>query len=224
MLRTILLVTVTPLALAAVGLVHPKSLNAATAPMWADMHVWLLPVFPLVTLGFIIPLWSLRRTGPGSLRRVDLAAGATVTAWTLAFGYACFYTGLDAVAGIGAGTAARSVPSGTDLGPVVTPLFHTGDRLGHWGAYAFIAASVAATVALATRAGWRAVPGGLVLVVAGYSFIDSHIFYPRGVLTMLGFAVGFALLAWAAGRSGRHAPGHPLAGHNSEPATTASRS
>ncbi|MBO0871744.1 MAG: hypothetical protein J2P15_24595, partial [Micromonosporaceae bacterium] len=185
----LLLVTVTPVALAAVGLVHPRSLNPATAAMWADMHVWLLPVFPLVTLGFIVPLW----TRPGR----NLAGTATIAAWLFAFGYACFYTGLDAVAGIGAGTAARSVAPGTNLGPVVTPLFHAGDRLGHWGAYAFIAASVAATVALATTAGWRAVPGGVVLVVAGYSFIDSHIFYPRGVLTMLGFALGFALLAWA---------------------------
>src|SRR5688572_16625763 len=66
-----------------------------------------------------------------------------------AFVYACFYTGLDAVAGIGAGTAALAAPPGADLGPVVTPLFQTGDQLGHVGAVAFMVASAAAPVALA---------------------------------------------------------------------------
>ena len=34
-----------------------------------------------------------------------------------------------------------------------------------------------------------------MLIVAAVSFLDSHIFWPRGVFTMLGIAVGMALLA-----------------------------
>jgi hypothetical protein len=186
--RTIAFVTTAPLALAVVGLFHPLVLNRATAGMWRDMHIWLLPVFPLVALGFVVPLW-------GRPRR-DLSGVATVLAWLAAFGYACYYTGLDAVAGIGAGTAAVSAPPGQDLGPLVTPLFHTGDELGHWGAYAFIAASIATSVALGVRHGPRVLVPGLLLIAAGYSFVTSHIFRPRGVITMFAFAIGFALLAW----------------------------
>jgi hypothetical protein len=29
------------------------------------------------------------------------------------------------------------------------------------------------------------------------SFLDSHIYFPRGVLTMLSLGVGLGLLAWA---------------------------
>jgi hypothetical protein len=34
----------------------------------------------------------------------------------------------------------------------------------------------------------------VVVLVACWSFADSHIFWPQGVLTMLGFALGFGLL------------------------------
>jgi hypothetical protein len=186
-------VVATPLVLAAVGLVHPLSLKTDTAPMWARMHVLLLPVFPLLALGFVVPLW--RRPG----RAVAGAAGAatvaaTVVAWLAAFTYACFYTGLDAVAGIAAGTAWRDAPPGVDQEKIVGPLYRMGDALGEFGVRAFLVAVVATCVALYPRAGPRVLPGGLVLLVAGWSFLDSHIFRPRGVLTMLAIAAGFALL------------------------------
>jgi hypothetical protein len=127
-----------------------------------------------------------------------VAGVATALAWSAAFVYACFYTGLDAVAGIAAGTAAGSAAPGVDLGPAVTPLFHTGDRLGRVGVIAFLVAVAAGSVALYLRHGVRVVPGSVVLLIAGYSFIDSHIFLPRGVLTMLAFAVGFGWWAWTA--------------------------
>jgi len=191
MWRDLVLVTATPVLLAVVGVFHPHALTRATAPAWAGLHIALLPVFPLVTLGFVVPLWG----RPGR----NAAGFATVLAWVAGFGYATFYTGLDAVAGIAAGTAAMHAPSG-DLGPVVLPLFAAGDELGRVGAYAFLVAVLAASVALFQRHGLRALPGTLVLLLAGYSFIDSHIFWPRGVITMLGFALGFGLFVWAAGR------------------------
>jgi hypothetical protein len=200
--RQVAIVVSAPLVLAAVGLVHPLSLKTPTADMWAHMHVLLLPVFPLLALGFVVPLW--RRPG------FDVTGVATVVAWLAAFTYACFYTGLDAVAGIAAGTAWRDAPPGVNQEKIVGPLYRMGDALGEFGVHAFLVAVVATCVALYPRAGLRIVPGGLVLLAAGWSFVDSHIFRPRGVWTMLAIALGFALLtaASATARAGepRHAP------------------
>jgi hypothetical protein len=195
-IRTIVFVTAAPLLLAAAGLAHPHGLSRSTAADWTDLHIALLPVFPLLTIGLLVPLW--RRP------RLDLTGVATVVAWVCAFVYAAFYTGLDAVAGIGAGTAVEHVAETAALGPVKRPLYDTGEALGQAGVYALIAAIVATAVALLPRHGVRILPGTLVLLVAGWFFIDSHIFWPRGVWTMLGFALGFALLAW--GTAGRSAP------------------
>jgi len=187
--RTIAVVTAPPLLLAVAGLLHPHLLLGSTAGRWATLHIMLLPVFPLLTTGIIVPLWI----RPGR----DLAGFATVLAWAGAFVYATFYTGLDAVAGIAAGTAGRHAQAGADLGPLVFPLFHIGDRLGYVGASAFAVAVAATSVAVFIRYGPRTLPGSVILVAAGLSFIDSHIFWPRGVFTMLGFALGFGLLGWA---------------------------
>jgi hypothetical protein len=94
-----------------------------------------------------------------------------------------------------------------DRDTVVGPLFAAGDQLGRVGAYALLVAAVAACVALYSRAGTRVLPGGAVLLAAGWSFVDSHIFWPRGVFTMLGFAVGFVLLVWAADEGPAERPG-----------------
>ena len=96
-IRRIALVTAAPLVLAAAGIAHPHGLSRSTAADWAQLHIALLPVFPLLTVGLLVPLWHRPRLG--------LAGFATVVAWAGAFVYAAFYTGLDAVAGIAAGTA-----------------------------------------------------------------------------------------------------------------------
>jgi hypothetical protein len=194
MLGRLAAVTVPSLVLALIGLlVHPSHLDIGTAHRWAVLHIALLPVFPLVAAGFLVPLL-------GRPRGV-----ATVVARIAAFCYACFYTGLDAVAGIAAGTLVHRSAQPVDRGMLVDPLYEVGNRLGRIGAGAFIVAAVAACAALWGRHGVRVVPGGVVLVIAGWSFLDSHIFWPRGVFTMLGFAVGFALLLWVAA-AGRHEP------------------
>lgn len=185
--RDIVLVVAAPLVLAGFGLGHPAGLRPHNAAMWAEMHVWLLPVWPLLALGLIVPLW-------GRPRR-DVPGVATVVAWVGAFGYACFYTGLDAVAGIGAGIAEEH--GGEQRRRVVNPIFHTGDALGQAGVWCLTVAVVAASVALCVRYGARVLPGAVLLLVCCGSFFDSHIFQPRGVVTMLGFALGFALLVWA---------------------------
>jgi hypothetical protein len=198
-------VTVPSLVLALAGLlVHPSHLDSGTAHRWAALHIVLLPVFPLVAAGFVVPLL-------GRPRGV-----AAVVAWIAAFAYACFYTGLDAVAGIAAGTAVDQSPQPVDRGLLVDPLYEVGNRIGRIGATAFIVAAVATCAALWGRHGLRIVPGGVVLLVAGWSFLDSHMFWPRGVFTTLGFAVGFALLLWATtvGRSGPPAPAAGPANRN----------
>lgn len=187
-IRRIALVTAAPLVLAAAGIAHPHGLSRSTAADWAQLHIALLPVFPLLTVGLLVPLWHRPRLG--------LAGFATVVAWAGAFVYAAFYTGLDAVAGIAAGTAVEHAGATASLGPVKRPLYDTGEALGQVGAYALIGAIAATAVALLAKNGVRVLPGTVVLLAAGWSFVDSHIFWPRGVWTMLGFALGFALLAW----------------------------
>lgn len=124
-----------------------------------------------------------------------------MAAWAGAFVYPAFYTGLDAVAGIADGTAVEHAGETGSLGPVKRPLYDTGEALGQADAYALIGAIAATAVALLAKHGVRVLPGTVVLLAAGWSFVDSHSFWPRGVWTMLGFALHFALLAW--GTAGR---------------------
>jgi hypothetical protein len=194
-----LLVTAGPLLLAIAGLVHPGGLSATTAHRWAHLHIMLLPVFPLLALGFVVLL----RGRP----RLDVAGVATVIAWLGAAVYAAGYTGLDAVAGIAAGTVAGQDGDQAELRRLVLALYDVGDLLGRAGVYALIIAVLAGTIALGIRHGPRVLAGTVVLLGAGYSFIDSHIFWPRGVLTMLAFAAGFALWTWAANNN--HEPAAP---------------
>ncbi|WP_460440587.1 hypothetical protein [Amycolatopsis stemonae] len=172
------LVALPGLLLAGFGAAHPAVLDAATASRWTTLHVLLLPVFPLPA----VAQWFLLAAAPPWIRWPGRLA---------AFGYAAFYGGLDAVAGIAAGTVTEAQHGVT---PVVGALFGIGDLLGHLGAGCFLAAAVLIAVAAAMRAGWRAAPGAVVLLVASVSFLDSHIFWPRGVLTMLGVAAGMFLL------------------------------
>ena len=184
MRRAVAVVVLPPVALAVAGVFHPHFLTPDTAAAWQLLHVLLLPVFPLLALGFVLPLH--RRPGR------DLDGIATVTVWIGAFVYAVFYTALDLVAGYAAGTVARNGGAFSDLGAAVQPLFDGGDAFGRLGVYGFLAATLAMTFALWRRHGLLALPGGIVLLAAGWSFRDSHIFWPRGVLTMLAIAVGFA--------------------------------
>lgn len=187
--------TVGPLLLAAAGLAHPGGLSATTAHDWVHLHIVLLPLFPLLALGFVVLL----RGRP----RADVAGVATVVAWAGAAVYAVGYTGLDAVAGVGAGTVAGQPGDPSELRRLVLALYEVADGLGRAGVYALLVAVLAGTVALLVWHGPAVLAGTVVLLGGGYSFLDSHIFWPRGVLTMLAIAIGFALWAWAAGRRPR---------------------
>jgi hypothetical protein len=169
------------LLLAAFGAVHPAHLDAATASWWTSLHVILLPVFPLLA----VAQWLLLTSAPPWLRWPGRLA---------AFAFAAFYGGLDAVAGIAAGTVVHAQHGAT---PVVGAVFAIGDLIGYIGAACFLAANALIVAAAALRARWRAAPGAVVLLLASVSFVDSHIFWPRGVFTMIGAAVGMSLLSLA---------------------------
>jgi hypothetical protein len=181
------LVTAAPLLLAVAGLVHPRHLTGATAGRWASLHVVLLPLFPFLVLGLVVPLW-------GRPRR-DVEGVLTVVSWAGCLCFAAYYSGLDAVAGISAGTVVEHGVHGA-----AGRLFGVGDELGRAGVYGLAVASAATCAVLWRRHGVRVLPGAVVLLATCWSFVDSHIFWPRGVLTMLGFAVAFSLLTLAASR------------------------
>ena len=180
----VLLAAVPGLALAAVGTwVHPVGLTPETARAWWQLHVWLVPVFPLIS----VVLWAVLRGERGVL------AGAARVA---AYGFGCFYTGLDVLAGIGAGRVYELQGDG----PAVGALFEIAGWLGDTGVWCLLAAAVLTGAALARRVRIRAVPGAVVLAAACFPFRTGHIFHPVGVLAMLGVAAGCALLAAAAPR------------------------
>ncbi len=171
-----------PLLLAGVGLTHPLVLTPETAPWWRDLHVIGLVAFPLLALG----PWVVVRGRGRLLEGVVIVLGLV---------YACFYTALDVLAGIGGGHETMTLGPG----PWVSTLFTIADQLVVPGVYAYLATAVigGVTAILVTPGAGRAVAVvGTVLVVGGaYSFLTSHIYYPVGVLTMVVLAVGWTALA-----------------------------
>lgn len=170
-------VTVPALALAGAGLTHPGSLTAATGEHWRSVHRLALPLFPLLAVG----PWLVARS-------VDRRLGWVVA--LLGYVYAMFYTALDVLAGIGAGALqVNSAPAGIGV------LFTEGDALARIGTVAYLLACVLSTVAAAIRTRLIAVPGAVLVIGAAWSFRTSHIFAPRGVVTMLALALGWAVVA-----------------------------
>ena len=172
----VLAVALPALVLGTAGLFHPAHLTAADAERWRNIHIVALPLFPLLALG----PWLLAR-------RMHRLGG--MVALLLGYVYACFYTGLDLLAGAGAG--ALKLEGSEDLGV----LFRLASPMEWVATTAYLACTVLACALVLRRAGLAAVPGALIVVAASVSFLDSHIFWPRGVLTMYALAVGWAALA-----------------------------
>ena len=185
---------VPPLVLAVAGVTHPMELTAATAHHWLVMHVVLVPVFPL--LG--VAVWVLLAGDDGVL--AWLARGS-------AFVYAAFYGALDAVNGVAAGVlvARTAVGDADDPTAALRPMLRLGNDLGWVGSSAFLAAVLLTVVVLLRRPGRRPWLGAVVAVAASVSFLDSHVYWPRGVVTMVLLAAGMVLLEPAPLR--RRSPG-----------------
>ncbi len=184
-------IVVPPLLLAGLGVTHPQDLTAETARWWRDLHVLLLPVFPLLGVN----LWWLLAASPGPLPWLGRAA---------AFVYAAFYGALDVLAGIGTGlVVVRATGEGRPEGAIVVPwLFAQGNALAEVGVWAFLLACLVTAGVLVARTGRVAAPGALLLCGAAVVFLRSHIYFPVGVATMLVMAMGFGLLQWARLRAG----------------------
>lgn len=168
-------------ALSVAGLVHPHELTQLTAGTWWRLHVVLLPVFPLLGAALAVLLRGER--GP--------------LAWLArlgAYGYAVFYSGLDALAGIAAGYVVDRAQRGSQAALDLTDV---GNRLAVVGVWAFLGAAVLTAAVLVRRDGLRAVPGAVLLVAAAVPFLSSHIYWPVGGLTLLAIGAGCALLAVA---------------------------
>ena len=178
---TVVVVAVPGVLLAGVGLLHPSDLDPGTAHTWWTLHVWLIPVFPLLAAA----VWLLLRGERGVLAQMARLG---------AYGFATFYTALDVRAGICAGLAMEQEGASS---PVVGRLFEIGDRLGAIGVWCLLAAALLGGVVLVRRDGPGALPGTVVFAGSCYPFLQNHVFHPRGVLAVLGIALGMALLAAA---------------------------
>lgn len=183
---TAVAVAVPGLILAGAGLTHPHLLTVASARDWWSLHVWLLPVFPLLPIAL---LYLLR----GDNRPVAWAARIA------GYGFAVGYTALDAVDGIGAGLVVDA--TGAEQGVITGRMFEIGDRLGRAGIWSLAAAVVLTAVALWPRHRLWVLPGAVVFLAGLPLFYDHHIFSPRGVWAMLLLAGGTALLALAPDRA-----------------------
>jgi hypothetical protein len=161
------------LALSLLGLFHPTQLTPATAAAWWQLHVVLLPVFPLLGLALVF----LARGERGPLVWVVRVAACV---------YAAFY-----------GLAVAAQPAGS---PVALDLIRLGDQLAVVGVTGFLVASLATAALLVRRDRLAALPGSALLVAAALVFLHSHIYWPTGGLAMLGAGVGCGLLEARPGR------------------------
>jgi hypothetical protein len=169
--------------LAGLGFTHPNELTKSTAEWWTNLHLMLVPLFPL--LG--VALWILIAGEKGWLPWAIRIA---------AFGYVVFYGALDVLAGVGTGWL---VLEGTAPNAVeVDALFEIGNDLAFWGTRLFVVACVLCAFLFYDRAGRATLPGGIILVVAAVFFRNSHIYWPVGGLSCLGLAAGLGWLGTTA--------------------------
>ncbi|MFM9920337.1 hypothetical protein [Lacisediminihabitans sp. H27-G8] len=169
-------VALPPLALAAIGVTHPMHLTATSAEYWRNLHIAILPIFPLLAFA----PWLVAR-GAGALLAWIVGA--------LGFVYAAFYTALDVLAGIGAGGLKLD-----GMGMATGTVFGLGNHIGEVGSVSFIAASAIAAATAIARFRLVALPGSVLVVVGAVLFLQDHIYFPVGVIGQLCLALGWLWL------------------------------
>ena len=168
-----------------VGLTHPVSLGASTAEWWRDLHIILLPVFPLIGAG----PWLVSRRSGQPWRWIAGIGG---------FLFAVYYTGLDVLAGIAAGSVQLAGHP-----EAKSSLYALANIFGPIGALGLAVAWAAATIGVMRATVVRAVPGALA-VVGALLVLKSHVYFPVGTLglaLMLAGGVVLAVLSVAPRRS-----------------------
>lgn len=168
-----------PVIIGVLGIAHPPHLTQDVSLLWRNLHVVLLPIFPLLALG----PWLVAKSIDEQWGRIAFLLG-----WV----YASFYTALDVLAGIGAGGLKNEGKSGLGV------LFSLASSLGEIGSIAFIGASAIAAGCVIRVAGWKASPGTVLVLAGAFGFREEHVFWPGGVLSMFALAIGWALLIGAA--------------------------
>lgn len=196
------------LALAGIGLIHPMSLTDGNGPWWWRMHLLLLPLFPL--LG--VTVWALVHGEHG-----PLAWLARVGAYV----YGTFYLAMDIVVGIVMGQLVEKYQGQSEWLPGIMTAMHDPAAfskslaaIGYGGL--LVAVALAGVIAI-RRDGSRAVAGVVVLCGSAALFVNNHIMWPQGVLTMIGFALGAFLLVMARRLAGKAEP-VPAPGPDAVPA------
>lgn len=178
-----LVVALPGIVLAIAGSTHPHLLTVNSAHDWWTLHVWLLPVFPLLPAALCLLL-------RGDGRPVAWAARLA------GYGFAIGYTALDVLDGIGAGLVVDARHEPNEI--VVNRMFEIGDRIGKAGIWALLVCAVLTAAARWSRAGaWLLAPGIVVFTWGCLQFRDHHIFAPQGVRAMAALALGSALFALA---------------------------
>ena len=172
---TVAATLVPPAVIALIGTTHPPHLTQDAALYWRNLHVVLLPLFPLLALG----PWLVTRSIDRTYGRVTLVLG---------FVFACFYTALDVLAGIGAGGLKHEHQDGLGV------LFSLASNLGQVGSIAYIGATALAAGCVLRLSGWRGAPGAALALVGAYGFMEEHVYWPGGVLSMAAITAGWALL------------------------------
>jgi hypothetical protein len=186
--RTAIAVLAPPVVIGLVGLTHPAHLTQDASAWWRDLHVVLLPLFPLLAVG----PWLVARSIEPVYGRITLV---------LAYVYACFYSALDVLAGIAAGALKNDREGG------LATVFGYASDLGQVGSIAYIGATAAAAGCLLRVAGAWVLPGAVLALLGAYGFMENHVYPPWGVLSMLAIAGGWAGMLIAAGRApGARAP------------------
>src|SRR5215216_7061874 len=185
-------VTAPPLLLAGLGLTHPHDLTGASAGWWTSLHIILVPLFPLLGVSH----WVLLHGRPGVIAWIGRVA---------AFLYIAFYAVTDHIAGIGNGVVMQqSGASSMSERPEIDWLFDIANDVGGPGTSALALAAIATAIVTVRAGGRRAVFGALLLVVSSvyFAFAGVHIYWPRGVFTMVAMAVAFGCLALTVPRYG----------------------
>jgi hypothetical protein len=184
--RTAIAVLAPPVVIGLIGLTHPAHLTQDASAWWRDLHIVLLPLFPLLAVG----PWLVARSIEPVYGRITLLLG---------YVFACFYSALDILAGIAAGALKHDRQGG------LATVFGYASDLGQIGSIAYIGAIAAAAGCLLRVAGPWVLPGAALALVGAYGFMQNHVYPPWGVLSMLAIALGWAWMLTAAGR----APGGP---------------
>ncbi|MEP6843871.1 MAG: hypothetical protein ABJA11_10130, partial [Pseudolysinimonas sp.] len=142
---------------------------------WRNLHIVLLPVFPLIGAA----PWLVARHTARPWRWIAALGG---------FLFAVYYTGLDVLAGVAAGSVQLAGHP-----EAKSSLYAIADIFGPIGGIGLAVAWAAATLGVMRVAGVRAIVG-LLGVIGALCVLKSHVYFPVGTLGLALLILGGAAL------------------------------